>query len=60
MNTATQIQSWTRLLAFHIALLHLENICIQLFFYYVVGQADLFNLCMGTGQGEKKLWIQIC
>ena len=49
--------SWTRLFAFHIALLSSGKVCIQLV-SLKPGQIKLFNFSLATVLGEGKLWIQ--
>ena len=56
-------KSWTRLIAFHIALIPLGKIWIQLFslHLWVNSRADwFFSLDEATSLGEGKLWIQTC
>ena len=54
-------KSWTRLIAFHIALIPLGKVWIQLFSLQLwVGQTDFFSLGATNNLGEGKLWIQTC
>ena len=58
-----EFKSWTRLIAFHIALIPLGKGWIQLFSLrlWVNSRADwFFSLGEATSQGEGKLWIQTC
>ena len=53
-----EFKSWTRLIAFHIALIPLGKVWIQL---WVNSRADwFFSLGEATSLGEGKLWIQTC
>ena len=58
-----EFKSWTRLIAFHVALISLGKVWIQLFSLqlWVNSRADWF-FCLGeaTSLGEGKLWIQTC
>ena len=49
-----EFKTWTRQFAFHIALILLGKVCIQLFSL----QLGLFNLGIATGLREAKLWTQ--
>ena len=51
-----QFKSWTRLIAFHIVLIPLRKVWIQL----LVGQTGFFSLGEATSLGKGKLWIQTC
>ena len=59
-----EFKSWTRLIAFHIALIPLGKVWIQLFIQlllWVNNKADwVFSLDEATSLGEGKLWIQTC
>ena len=58
-----EFKSWTRLIAFHIALIPLGKVWIQLFFLqlWVNSRADwFFSPREATSLGEGKLWIQTC
>ena len=58
-----EFKSLTRLFAFHIALIHLGKVSIQLFSLqlWVNSRSDwALNLGMATSLGERKLFIQIC
>ena len=58
-----EFKSWTRLIAFHIALIPLEKVWIQFFSLqlWVNSRADrVFSLGEATSLGEGKLWIQTC
>ena len=58
-----EFKSWTRLIAFHIALIPLGKVWIQLFSLqlWVNSRADcFFSLGDATSLGEGKLWIQTC
>ena len=48
------------LIAFHIALIPLGKVWIQLFSPQLVGQTRFFSLGEATSLGEGKLWIQTC
>ena len=57
-----KFKSWTRLVAFHIALIPLEKVWIQLFSFqqWVNSRADwFFSLGEATSLGEGKLWKSI-
>ena len=54
---------WTRLIAFHIALIPFGKVCIQLFslqLWVIVGQTVFFSLGKASSLGEEILWIQTC
>ena len=58
-----EFKSWTRLIAFHIALIPLGKVWVQLFSLqlWVNSRADwFFSLGEATSLGERKLWIQTC
>ena len=58
-----EFKSWTRLITFHIALIPVGKVWIQLFslHLWVNSRADrLFSLGEATSVGEEKLWIQTC
>ena len=60
-----EFKTWTRLIAFHIALIPLGKVWIQLFspplaMGKIVGQTGFFSLGEATSLGEGKLWIQTC
>ena len=59
-----EFKSWTRLIAFHIALIPLGKVWIQLIslppYGSIVGQTRFFSLGEATSLGEGKLWIQTC
>ena len=54
-----EVKSWTRLIAFHKALIPLGKVWIQ-FFSLELRQTRYFSLGEATGLGEEKLWIQTC
>ena len=54
-----EFKSWTRLIAFHIALIPLGKVWIQLFSLQL-GQTRLFSLGEATSLGKGILWIQTC
>ena len=56
-----EFKSWTRLIAFHIALIPLGKVWIQYSpssYGLIVGQTGFFSLGEATSLGEGKLWIQ--
>ena len=60
-----EFNSWTRLIAFHIALILLGKVWIQLFSLQlwvlpIVGHTRFFSLGEATSLREGKLWIQTC
>ena len=58
-----EFKSWTKLIAFHIALIPLGKVWIQLFSLqlWVNSWADwIFSLGEATSLGEGKPWIQTC
>ena len=56
-----EFKSWTWLIAFHIALIPLGKVWIQIFsLQLIVGQTRFFSLGEATSLGEGKLWIQTC
>ena len=54
-----EFKSWTRLIAFHIALIPLGKVWIQLLSLQLWVN-KFFSLCEATSLGEGKLWIQTC
>ena len=63
MIIVVEFKSWTRLIAFHIALIPLGKVWIQLFSLqlWVNSRTEcLFSLGEATSLGEGKLWIQPC
>ena len=58
-----EFKSWTRFITFHIALIPLGKVWIQLFslqLWVNIGQTRFFSLGEVTSLGEGKLWIQTC
>ena len=58
-----EFKSWMRLIAFHIALIPLGKVWIQLFSLQLRVNSRavcIFNLGEATSLGEGKLWIQTC
>ena len=53
-----EFKSWTRLIAFHIALIPSGKVWIQLF--SLQANSRFFSLNEATSLGEGKLWIQTC
>ena len=59
-----EFKFWIRLIIFHIELIPLGKVWIQLFSFQVWEnsrtQTEFFSLGEATSQGEGKLWIQTC
>ena len=57
IGNGPEFKSWTRLFAFHMVLIHLGKVCIQLFTFqlWVNSRTDwLFNFDMATSLRERK------